>query len=182
MLRYLKSITSFRKGLNSPLGFKMNFKAYLLRAEIDFEFFEKKETHTAEAAAKSLGVPLSKIVKSIVFVDENKLPLLAIVRGDQHVSRKKLQQVFNLKKAKIASQKIAEHTTGYPTGGIPPIGHRNPLRTVIDPLVLENEFIWAGGGTRKKMVKLNTADILRLSEALVKDISVNHDERDYIKK
>ncbi len=126
----------------------MNLKAYLIREDLNFEFFEKKETHTAEAAAKSLGVPLSKIVKSIVFVDENKLPLLAIVRGDQHVSRKRLQHIFNLKKAKIANQKIAEHATGYPTGGIPPIGHKNPLRTVIDPSVLENEFIWAGGGTR----------------------------------
>jgi len=50
-----------------------------------------------------------------------------------------------LKKAKIAGQKIAEQTIGYLTGGIPPIGHKVPLRTVIDPLVLENEFIWAGG-------------------------------------
>ncbi|MFX1520759.1 MAG: aminoacyl-tRNA deacylase, partial [Promethearchaeota archaeon] len=149
----------------------MNLKAYLIRAGIDFEFFEKKETHTADAAAKSLGVPLNKIVKSIVFLDENKLPLLAIVRGDQHVSRKKLQQVFNLKKVKTASTEIAERTTGYPTGGIPPIGHRKPLRTVIDPFVLENDFIWAGGGTRKKMVKLKTSDILRLSKALVKEIT-----------
>ncbi len=155
----------------------MNLKAYLIRAEIEFEFFEKKETHTADAAAKSLGVPLDKIVKSIVFVDENKLPLLAIIRGDQNVSRKKLQQVFSLKKAKIASTKIAEHITGYPTGGIPPIGHKNPLRTVIDPLVLKNDFIWAGGGTRKKMVKLKTSDILQLSGALVKDIAIETDEK-----
>jgi Cys-tRNA(Pro) deacylase len=153
----------------------MNLKAYLIREDLNFEFFEKKETHTAETAAKSLGVPLNKILKSIIFVDENKLPLLAIVRGDQHVSRKKLQHIFHLKKAKIASQKIAEQTTGYPTGGIPPIGHKNPLRTAIDPLVLENEFIWAGGGTRKKMVKLKTSDIVLLSKALVKDITVKHD-------
>lgn len=157
----------------------MNLKAYLIRSGVEFEFFEKKETHTAEAAAKSLEVPLEKIVKSIVFVDENRFPLLAVVRGDQHVSRKKLQRVFNLKKAKTASPKIAEQTTGYPTGGIPPIGHRNPLRTVIDPLVLENEFILAGGGTRKKMVKLKTTDILRLSKAFVKDITVKYDEQDY---
>ncbi len=39
----------------------MNLKAYLIRAEIEFEFFEKKETHTAEAAAKSLGVSLSEL-------------------------------------------------------------------------------------------------------------------------
>ena len=153
----------------------MNLKAYLIRIGVEFEFFEKKETHTAEAAAKSLSVPLDKIIKSIIFVDEKKSPLLAIVCGDQYVSRKKLQQVLGLKKAKTASQKIAEQTTGYPTGGIPPIGHRNPLRTVIDPLVLENEFIWAGGGTRKKMVKLKTSDVLLLSKALVKDITVKHD-------
>ena len=156
----------------------MNLKAYLIRLGVEFEFFEKKETHTAETAAKSLGVPLSKILKSIIFIDENKVPLLAIVRGDQHVSRMKLQHVFNLKKVKIASQKIAEQTTGYPTGGIPPIGHKNPLRTVIDPLVLVNEFIWAGGGTRKKMVKLRTSDILQLSKAQVSEISVKHDNKE----
>ncbi len=158
----------------------MNLKAYLICVEIEFEFFEKKATHTAEAAAKSLGVPLNKIVKSIIFVDENKLPLLAIIRGDQHVSRKALQQALNVKKATIASQKIAEQVTGYPTGGIPPIGHKNPLRTVIDPLVLENEFIWAGGGTRKKMVKLKTSDILLLSKALVKDITIEQDNKGYL--
>jgi Cys-tRNA(Pro) deacylase len=156
----------------------MNLKAYLIRVGVEFEFFEKQETHTAEAAAKSLGVPVSKILKSIIFVDENKFPLLAIVRGDQYVSRKKLQRIFNLKKAKIADQKIAEQTTGYPTGGIPPIGHKNPLRTVIDPLVLENEFIWAGGGTRKKMVKLRTSDILQLSKAQVSEISVEYEDKE----
>lgn len=160
---------------------KMNLKAYLIRAKIDFEFFEKQETHTAEAAAKALGVSLDRIIKSIVFVDENNSPLLAIVRGDQHVSRKLFQQVLNVKKAKIASRKFAEHITGYPTGGIPPIGHKNQLKTVVDPLVLEHMFMWAGGGTRKKMVKLITADILRLSKALVRDITVKKDESDHTK-
>ena len=160
----------------------MNLKAYLIRAKIDFEFFEKQETHTAEAAAKALGVSLDRIIKSIVFVDENNSPLLAIVRGDQNVSRKKLQQALNVKKAKIASQKAAEHITGYPTGGIPPIGHKNVLKTVIDPLVLENTFMWAGGGTRKKMVKLRTSDILQQSKAQVSEISVKHDDRDYSKQ
>ncbi len=158
-----------------PQGLKMNLKAYLIRAGVTFEFFEKKETHTAEAAAKSLSVPLDRIIKSIVFIDENNSPLLAIVRGDQHVSRKKLQQALNVKKAKTASQEVAEHITGYPTGGIPPIGHKNLLKTVIDPSVLEHACMWAGGGTRKKMVKLRTADILQLSKAQVSEITVKQD-------
>jgi len=64
----------------------MNLAAFLVSNKVEFEFMEKRATHHAVEAAEASGVPLSGIVKSIVFVDQDARPLLAVVLADADVS------------------------------------------------------------------------------------------------
>lgn len=149
-----------------------DLKGFLAANNLHYEFLEKQETHHAVQASAATGLPLNEIVKTLVFLDEEEKPLIAIVLADSDVSRHKLQEAAGVKKAYIAPPKDAEHYTGFPTGGIPPVGHRHKMPVFVDSRVAEIPQIWAGGGTRAKLVRLNVADIIRINNAKVAGISM----------
>jgi len=133
---------------------------------------EKASTHRAPEASAASGIPLDRIIKTLVFVDQDSRPLIAIVRADCSVSRHKLESCSDSKSVKIASDEIAEKATGYPTGGIPPVGHRKKLPVYLDKQVLDNDYVWCGGGTRTRLVKLKTQDIVSLAAPQICDVSI----------
>ena len=102
----------------------MNLVAFLRQNKIDFEFIEKKSTHHASEASQATDIPLNEIIKTLVFVDQDLKTLVAIVRADCTVSRHKLESCSGSRSVHIASNEVAERATGYPTGGIPPVGHK----------------------------------------------------------
>jgi len=150
----------------------MNLKAFLVKNKIGHEFIEKKSTHHSTEASAATGIPVSMLMKTLVFLDEDSKPVIAIVMGDSHVSRHKLQEAAGRKSVRIAPDDAAEKATGYPTGGIPPFGHKKTYRTLIDRKVAEKEEVWCGGGCRTKLVKLRTSDILKFTDSAVCDISM----------
>lgn len=150
----------------------MNLIAFLRQNKVEFEFLEKKSTHHATEASVASGIPLDRIVKTLVFVDQDSKPLIAIVRADHSVSRHKLESCSGSKSVKIASDEIAEKATGYHTGGIPPVGHKKKLPIYLDKQVLDNDYVWCGGGTRTRLVKLKMHDIVSLVAPQICDISI----------
>ena len=155
------------------VGSLMNLAAFLVSNKLEFEFMEKRATHHAAEAAEASGVPLSGIVKSLVFVDQDARPLLAVVLADVDVSRHKLERCSSSKSVRLASNVVAKAATGYPTGGIPPVGHKKKIPVYIDERVMRRDYVWCGGGARSKLVKLKTADIARLTAATVGDLATD---------
>jgi len=150
----------------------VNLTAFLRQNKVEFEFVEKKSTHHALEASRATDIPLGKIIKTLVFVNQDSKPLIAIVRADCNVSRHKLESCSHSKSVKIASDETAEKVTGYPTGGIPPVGHKKGLPVYLDQRVLNNDYVWCGGGARTKLVKLRVQDITKLVAPQICDISV----------
>ena len=67
---------------------------YLRNEGVDVKFHTFSEhTMTVNAAVKQLDVSPSKIIKSMLFIDNNGHPMLAIVPGSRRVSRKKLARI-----------------------------------------------------------------------------------------
>ncbi len=149
----------------------MNLIAFLVSNKVDFEFLRKKSTHHALQASQASGVKLNEIVKTLVFIDQDSKPMIAVVQGNRNVSRHKLEQGSNSRSVRLASDEMAEAATGYPTGGIPPVCHKKRLPVFLDKAIMSHEYVWCGGGARSKLVRLRTEDIVRLSAAKVCDIS-----------
>jgi Cys-tRNA(Pro) deacylase len=168
---YCKSYLYYVKIL--AMGSLMNLAAFLVSSKVEFEFMEKRATHHAAEAAEASGVPLSEIVKSIVFVDQDARPLLAVVLADVDVSRHKLERCSGSKSVRLASDVAAKAATGYPTGGIPPVGHKKRIPVYIDQMVMQCDYVWCGGGARSKLVKLKSSDIARLTAARICDLSTD---------
>ncbi len=105
-------------------------------------------THTAAEAAAAVGCEVGAIVKSLVFValdGDARVPLLALVAGDHRADLELLALAVGVpvEKADAATVKA---TTGYSIGGVPPIGHPQPVRTLVDESLLRYEKVWSAAG------------------------------------
>ncbi len=150
----------------------MNLTAYLKANHADFEFVEKSTTHHATEAAQASGIPLTEIAKTIVFVSDDQRLVVGVVRGDHMVSKHRLASAAGVRRLEVAPDVLAEKATGFPTGGIPPVGHRRRLSVYVDQQVASMEHVWCGGGVRTRLVRLKPEEILRLSGGSVCDIAV----------
>ncbi len=130
-----------------------------------------KPTRTVEDAERQLGVNRERIVKSVLFVDEKGIPLLAMVSGDRKVSEEKLARACGAPRIRVARPKAVKSLTGYEAGALPPIGHKKPIRTFIDPKVLSFEKVYGGGGAIYALLEIDPQDIKRLTKAEVMDVS-----------
>jgi prolyl-tRNA editing enzyme YbaK/EbsC (Cys-tRNA(Pro) deacylase) len=125
---------------------------------------------TVDDAAAALGVPPGRIFKSILFQSRSGACAMAIACGNGRVNAGRLEALTGLARLRLASPEVALAVTGYPAGGTPPIGHRERFPVVVDAAVAAQAWGWAGGGRKELMVRIATADIVRLTGAQVAEI------------
>jgi prolyl-tRNA editing enzyme YbaK/EbsC (Cys-tRNA(Pro) deacylase) len=61
-------------------------------------------------------------------------------------------------------------TTGYEVGTVPPFGHHQPVPTLVDRRVLEQETVYAGGGGHRVLLRFSPGEILRVTAAETIDL------------
>jgi Cys-tRNA(Pro) deacylase len=149
---------------------RVNLVAYLKSKNVWFRILKKKSTvHTADAAA-SLGLPLERITKSLVFSADGK-PILVIIPGTSRVDKNKLKTILNLRDVQIVPFTEAKRYSGYPPGATPPVHHKNIRRVVIDKKVMQFDTVYGGGGSRKKLIELKPEDIQKLNNGIIADVT-----------
>ncbi len=119
----------------------------------------EQPVHTVRQACEEMGCEPDEIIKSILFVDENKNPVLAIVLGNDRVSETKLCSAAGAKSLRIASEKEVFENTGYEIGGVPPISIFG-VRTIIDKKVMLKELVTGGGGDDTHLLQIPTRELL----------------------
>lgn len=116
-------------------------------------------TRTAQEAADNVGCTVSQIAKSLIFKDKaTKQPILIIASGSNRVDIKKIHQATGLQLGK-ADGNFVKETVGYAIGGIPPVGHTTPLRTILDPDLKKYQTIWAAAGTPFAVFRLHPNEL-----------------------
>ncbi|HEU5427687.1 MAG TPA: YbaK/EbsC family protein [Actinocrinis sp.] len=100
---------------------------------------------TAVAAAEQIGCPVAAIANSLIF-DAAGTPLLVLTSGAHRVDTGKLAAHLGLPKLSRASAEFVRQHTGQVIGGVAPVGHPAPIRTLIDGTLAGYEQIWAAAG------------------------------------
>jgi len=157
---------------NQPLT-SANLQQFLDQHQIEATILPMAEhTPTVPDAARALGVDTEQIIKSLVFL-VNDEPLLVINNGTVKTDRRKLATRLNVgkKKVKFASPEKALEITGYIVGSMPPFGHRQKLRTFVDPAITEFEVIFGGGGDIDAMMRLTPDELLKVTEAEILSVA-----------
>ena len=137
--------------------------------------FEVKElpssTRTAKEAANSIGCTLPQIAKSLVFREKNTdRPIIVIASGSNRDEVKKIQQSVGLVLGK-ADANFVKDRVGYAIGGIPPVGHNEPLETLLDIGLKNHTTIWAAAGTPFAVFQLKPFDLESLTKGRWIDLS-----------
>jgi len=118
-------------------------------------------TRSAAEAAATIGVEVGQIAKSLIFRAGEEL-VLVIASGTNRVSTKKLKALVG-KKIRRADADLVKQVTGFPIGGVPPVGHRAPLRTFIDEDLQRYEEIWAAAGTPFAVFRSGFGELQRMT-------------------
>ena len=131
-----------------------------------------EHTPTVPDAARALQVEPEQIIKSLVFVVQGE-PLLVINNGLTKVDQRKVAGHLGVgrKQVKFAGTEQALAITGYVVGSMPPFGHRQKLRTLVDPAITAYPVIFGGGGDTNAMLRLTPAELLRVTRAELIDVS-----------
>ncbi|HFQ92938.1 MAG TPA: YbaK/EbsC family protein [Anaerolineae bacterium] len=132
-------------------------------------------TKTVTDAAAALGARPEQIVKSVLFLADGE-PVLAVANGLSRIRYKVLADFLGVsrRRLKMADAAQALAITGYVVGSVPPFGHLQPIRTVVDTAVaqLPHAHIYAGGGETNALLQIAPAELLRaLGAAAVEGLS-----------
>ena len=128
-------------------------------------------TRTAQEAADSIGCAVSQIAKSLVFKNkETDRPILVIASGSNRVDVLKIQKSTGLKLGR-ADGNYVKKRVGYAIGGVPPVGHIEPLETILDPDLKKYKVIWAAAGTPFAVFQLKPVDLEALTNGKWVDLS-----------
>ena len=122
-------------------------------------------TRTAADAAAAVGCKIDQIVKSLVFMADVR-PILIFCSGARRVDEEKLAEYIGTE-IRIAGASEVRAATGYAIGGTPPLGHTVPLKTVVDPHLMEFEEIWAAAGTPDSVFPIQPKELVKATSGAV---------------
>jgi prolyl-tRNA editing enzyme YbaK/EbsC (Cys-tRNA(Pro) deacylase) len=125
-----------------------------------------QSTRTAQDAAAAVGCELGQIVKSLVFVADGE-PVMCLCAGDRRVDTALLGT-----DVRAARAEEVRDATGFAIGGVPPLGHDRPLRTVVDESLRRFDTIWCAAGTPNAVFAVGTeALIAAIPQAELADVA-----------
>jgi Cys-tRNA(Pro) deacylase len=144
---------------------------YLRDHEVDAEIVSPGvPMPTVPLAAAAIGAKPEQILKSLVFRDRAGARVLAIASGTGKVDAAKLAAAARLDRPRLADPATVLRITGYPAGGVAPVGHPESLRVVVDRRAADLDVAYGGGGAEELLLRIKPRDIVRLTGAEVADI------------
>ncbi|MCQ9164670.1 MULTISPECIES: YbaK/EbsC family protein [unclassified Arthrobacter] len=120
---------------------------------------------TAASAAAVLGCDVAAIANSLIFECAGE-PLLILASGAAKVDVKLVARLHQLPKIRRATPEFVLEHAGQPVGGVAPVGHRHPIRALLDTGLAHHPVLWAGAGSHQAMLSISYADLARITGAV----------------
>jgi len=128
-------------------------------------------TRTAREAAQAVGCRVEQIVKSLVFKGQNSnKPLLVVASGSNRVNEQRLSELAG-EPIEKADADFVRQRTGFVVGGVPPLGHTEPLEIFIDQDLVQYEQLWAAAGTSHAVFQLSPSELKAMTGGRVVSIT-----------
>ncbi|MGC0418671.1 YbaK/EbsC family protein [Embleya sp. AB8] len=124
---------------------------------------------TAAAAAEVLGCEVGAIANSLVFSADGQ-PLLVLTSGAHRVDTRVVSRLLGIRKLRRADPAFVLAATGQEVGGVAPVGHPYPIRTLVDTWLAKHEVVWAGAGDHNHMFPTTYDELLRMTGGQAADV------------
>ena len=124
---------------------------------------------TAVTAAAQLGCEVGAIANSLVFSADGA-PLLVLASGAHRVDTGKVATLIGAAKVKRADPDFVREATGQVIGGVAPVGHPRPLRTLVDRWLDSYDVVWAAAGHAHTVFPTSFAELVRITGGTPADV------------
>jgi prolyl-tRNA editing enzyme YbaK/EbsC (Cys-tRNA(Pro) deacylase) len=124
---------------------------------------------TAATAAAQLGCDVGAIANSLVFSADGA-PLLVLTSGAHRVDTGKVAGLLGVSKVKRADPDFVRRATGQVIGGVAPVGHPQPLRTLVDRRLAAYGVVWAAAGHVHTVFPTTFAELVEITGGTPADV------------
>lgn len=145
----------------SELSDKM--KQWIEQKKVDAEMLGfEGSVHSVQEAVAVSGYPVERFTKSIVMLTSDERLVIALVPADARASTERVRKALDLTdRPRIVTAEESERYLGQQLGGNSPLNAPNAT-ILIDPKVLERDWILTGGGDDRNLVKIPVAELKRV--------------------
>jgi len=126
---------------------------------------------TAAAAAAQLGCEVGAIANSLVFAADGA-PLLVMTSGAHRVDTARVAALVGAAVVARADAKSVRAWTGQVIGGVAPVGHPAPIRTLVDVWLAKYDVVWAAGGHPHAVFPTSYDELLRITGGTSAEVGV----------
>jgi prolyl-tRNA editing enzyme YbaK/EbsC (Cys-tRNA(Pro) deacylase) len=124
---------------------------------------------TAADAARQLGVEVAQIANSLVFSADGT-PLLVLASGGHRVDTAKVATIVGAGRVDRATPDFVREHTGFAIGGVAPVGHPEPLQTLVDTHLERYDEVWAAAGHSHTVFPTTYAELLAVTGGTPADV------------
>lgn len=117
---------------------------------------------TAAAAAAQLGCEVGAIANSLVF-DADGEPVLVLTSGAHRVDTEQVARDLGVAVVRRATPEFVRAHTGHPIGGVAPVGHPRPIRTLVDVWLARHRTVWAAAGHPHTVFPITFDELVRIT-------------------
>lgn len=128
-----------------------------------------EKAHTAALAADQLGVEVGAIANSLIF-DADGQPLLVMTSGRHRVDTDKVAALLGITKLRRAAPEFVRTHTGQVIGGVAPVGHPEPIGTLVDIELARYDEVWAAAGHPSTVFPTNYSELLRITSGTAAEV------------
>jgi prolyl-tRNA editing enzyme YbaK/EbsC (Cys-tRNA(Pro) deacylase) len=125
---------------------------------------------TAQAAAAQLRCDVGAIANSLIFAADGA-PLLVMTSGAHRVDTGKVAELLGAAAVTRADARSVREWTGQPIGGVAPVGHPAPVRTLVDTWLAKHDIIWAAAGHPHTVFPTTYEELLRITNGAPVDVA-----------
>ncbi len=145
-----------------PVDFA-SFSAVLRDLGVPGEVRELPEpAPTAAAAAAQLGCEVGAIANSLIFSADGA-PLLVMTSGAHRVFEPAVAALVGASAVQRADARSVRAWTGQAIGGVAPVGHPAPIRTLVDTWLEPYDVVWAAAGHPHTVFPTSFAELVRIT-------------------
>ena len=124
---------------------------------------------TAATAAAQLGCEVGAIANSLIFSADGA-PLLVMTSGAHRVDTARVAELTGVSVVSRANARSVREWTGQAIGGVAPVGHPSPIRTLVDTWLGKYDVIWAAAGHPHAVFPTSYDELLRITGGTPADV------------
>ena len=121
-----------------------------------------ESARTAALAAAQVGCEVGAIANSLIFSADGG-PLLVMTSGAHRVDTDRVARLVGAAAVDRADARSVREWTGQAIGGVAPVGHPRPIRTLVDTWLERYDQIWAAAGHPHTVFPTTYAELLRIT-------------------